>query len=131
MKHVKRFFLLLLLAFLAVFYFQNSGAVGEMFTKVFLLRLDLLVFDQFGPVGVYNAGLMAAAFVLGALSVFLLGFLRKSSSRSELKRSRETVGKLERKVEELEKSLLEQKVERLSEKAPESGGGRNPFQPPK
>ena len=130
MKHVKRFFLVLLIVFLAVFYFQNSGAVGEMFTKTFQFKLDLLVFDKFEK-KVYNAGLIGGAFVLGALSVFLLGFLRKSSSRSELKRSRETVGKLERKVEELEKSLLEQKVERLSEKAPEGGGGRNPFQSPK
>lgn len=129
MKHVKRFFLVLLLAFLAVFYFQNSGAVGEMFAKTFQFKLDLWVFDKFEK-KVYNAGLIGAAFVLGALSVFLLGFLRKSSSRSELRRSRETVGKLERKVEELEKSLLEQKVERLSEKAPESGG-RTPFQSPK
>ena len=123
MKHVKRFFLILLLAFLALFYFQNRQAVGLMFTQVFPFRLDLLVFDELGPVGIYNAGLLGASLVLGALAVSLLGLFRSGSSRSKLRRSRETVKDLERKVDELEKELLERKVERLSEKTPAPAPG--------
>ena len=123
MKHVKRFFLILLLAFLALFYFQNRQAVGLMFTQVFPFRLDLLVFDELGPVGIYNAGLLGASLVLGALAVSLLGLFRSGSSRSKLRRSRETVKDLERKVDELEKELLERKVERLSEKPPAPAPG--------
>lgn len=131
MKHVRRFFLVLLIGFLAIFYFQNRSDVGQMFTQVFSFRLDLWVFDEFGPVGIYNAGLLGASLVLGALAVSLFGLFRSGSSRSKLRRSRETVRDLERKVEELEKKLLEQKVERLSEKPPASAPTTGMFQAPK
>lgn len=129
MKHVRRFFLVLLIGFLAIFYFQNRQAVGLMFTQVFPFRLDLPFVDEFGPVGIYNAGLLGASLALGALAVSLLGLFRGASSRSKLMRSGETVRDLERKVEELEKKLLEQKVERLSEKPAAPGTGM--FQAPK
>lgn len=131
MKHVRRFFLVLLIGFLAIFYFQNRQSVGQMFTQVFPFRLDLWVFDELGPVGIYNAGLLGASLALGALAVSFLGLFRSGSSRSKLRRSRETVRDLERKVEELEKKLLEQKVERLSEKPPASAPAAGMFQAPK
>lgn len=131
MKHVRRFLLVLLIGFLAIFYFQNRQSVGLMFTQVFPFRLDLPFVDEFGPVGIYNAGLLGASLALGALAVSLLGLFRGASSRSKLRRSGETVKDLERKVEELEKKLLEQKVERLSEKPAAPAPGTGMFQAPK
>ncbi|MDE0519226.1 MAG: LapA family protein, partial [Candidatus Dadabacteria bacterium] len=55
------------------------------------------------------AGIMGAAFLLGAFVFFLLTFARGHSVKSELKRSRETVKDLEEKVGKLEVELLQNK----------------------
>lgn len=101
MKHVKRFFLLIVCCFVAVFFIQNR----EIATHVFPIELDLLFYDR--TWGVYNAGIIGASFLLGAFVFFLLTFARGRSSKSELKRSRETVKTLEKKVGKLEVELLQ------------------------
>ena len=101
MKHVKRFFLLIVCCFVAVFFIQNL----EIATQVFTIELDLFFYDR--TWGVYNAGIIGASFLLGAFVFFLLTFARGRSSKSELKRSRETVKTLEKKVGKLEVELLQ------------------------
>ncbi len=103
MKHVKRFFLLIVCCFLAIFFIQNL----EIATHVFTIELDLLFYDR--TWGVYNAGIIGASFLLGAFVFFLLTFARGHSTKSDLKRSRETVKTLEKKVGKLEVELLQNK----------------------
>ena len=112
MKHVKRFFLLIICCFVAVFFIQNL----EIATQVF--RVELGFFSFKNTWAVYNAGIIGASFILGAFVFFLLTFARGRSTKSELKRSRETVKNLEEKVGKLEVELLQNKPagyqERLS-----------------
>ena len=103
MKHVKRFFLLVVCCFVAVFFIQNL----EIAKHVFEIELGLLSYKYTGAV--YNAGIMGVAFLLGAFVFFLLSFSRGYSKKSQLKRSRETVEELEKKVGKLEVELLQNK----------------------
>jgi uncharacterized integral membrane protein len=103
MKHVKRFFLLIVCCFVAVFFIQNL----EIATKVFTVELGFFSFKNTWPV--YNAGIIGASFLLGAFVFFLLTFARGHSKKSELRRSRETVKDLEEKVGKLEVELLQNK----------------------
>ena len=103
MKHVKRFFLLVICCSLAVFFVQNL----EVATDVFRVELDFFFYKYTGAV--YNAGIIGASVLLGAFVFFLLSFSRGHSKRSELKRSREAVKKLEEKVGKLEVELLQNK----------------------
>ncbi len=103
MKHVKRFFLLVICCFLAVFFIQNL----EIATDVFRIELGFFSYKYTGAV--YNAGIIGVSFLLGAFVFFLLSFSRGCSKKSELKRSRETVKKLEEKIGKLEVELLQNK----------------------
>ena len=103
MKHVKRFFLLVICCFVAVFFIQNL----EIVTHVFRIKLDFFFYKYSG--GVYNAGILGVSFLLGAFVFFLLSFSRGRSRKSELKRSRETVKNLEEKVGKLEVELIQNK----------------------
>lgn len=103
MKHVKRFFLLIVCCFVAVFFIQNL----EIATQVF--RVELGFFSFKNTWAVYNAGIIGASFILGAFIFFLLTFARGHSTKSELRRSRETVKDLEKKVGKLEVELLQNK----------------------
>ncbi len=103
MKHVKRFFLLVICCFLAVFFIQNL----EIATDVFRIELGFFSYKYTGAV--YNAGIIGVSFLLGAFVFFLLSLSRGRSKKSELKRSRETVKKLEEKIGKLEVELLQNK----------------------
>ena len=103
MKHVKRFFLVIVCCFVAVFFIQNL----EVATRVF--RIELGFFSFKNTWAVYNAGIIGASFLLGAFVFFLLTFARGHSTKSELRRSRETVKNLEKKVGKLEVELLQNK----------------------
>ncbi len=103
MKHVKRFFLLVICCFVAVFFIQNL----EIATHVFKVELDFFFYKR--DWGVYNAGILGVSFLLGAFVFFLLSFSRGRSRKSELKRSRETVKNLEEKVGKLEVELIQNK----------------------
>ncbi len=56
---------------------------------------------------IFSPDRIGASFLLGAFVFFLLTFARGRSSKSELKRSRETVKTLEKKVGKLEVELLQ------------------------
>lgn len=103
MKHVKRFLLLIICCFVAVFFIQNL----EIATRVFTIELGFFSFKDSWPV--YNAGIIGVSFLLGAFVFFLLSLSRGHSRKSELKRSRETVKSLEEKVGKLEVELLQNK----------------------
>lgn len=103
MKHVKRFFLLIVCCFVAVFFIQNL----EIATQVFRVELGFFSFKH--TWAVYNAGIIGASFLLGAFVFFLLTFARGRSAKSELRRSRETVKNLEKKIGKLEVELLQNK----------------------
>ena len=103
MKHVKRFFFLVVCCFLAVFFIQNLGIATHVF------KVELGVFPFKHTWAVYNAGIIGASFLLGAFGFFLLTFARGHSTKSELRRSRETVKDLEKKVGKLEVELLQNK----------------------
>lgn len=103
MKHVKRFFLLIVCCFVAVFFIQNL----EIATQVFRVELGFFSFKH--TWAVYNAGIIGASFLLGAFVFFLLTFARGRSAKSELRRSRETVKTLEKKIGKLEVELLQNK----------------------
>ena len=111
MKHVKRFFLLLICCFLGLFFIQNL----EIATHVFRIELGYFSYKYTG--GVYNAGIIGASFLLGAFVFLLLSFARGCSAKSELKRSRETVKDLEKKVGKLEVELLQNKPAGYREQA--------------
>ncbi len=103
MKHVKRFLLLVICCFVALFFIQNL----EIATHVF--RIELGFFSYKYTWAVYSAGIMGISFILGAFIFFLLSLSRGYSRKSELKRSRETVKSLEEKVGKLEVELLQNK----------------------
>ena len=103
MKHLKRFFLLAICCFLAVFFIQNFEIAKHVF------RIELGFFSYKYTWAVYNAGIIGVSFLLGAFVFFLLSFSRGYSKKSELKRSRETVKSLEEKVGKLEVELLQNK----------------------
>ena len=103
MKHVKRFFLLVICCFGAVFFIQNL----EIATHIF--RIELGFFSYKYTWVIYNAGILGVSFFLGAFVFFLLSFSRGHSRKSELKRSRKTVKNLEEKVGKLEVELLQNK----------------------
>ena len=103
MKHVKRFFLLIVFCFLALFFIQNL----EVATRVF--RIELGFFSYKHAWAVYNAGIIGVSFLLGAFVFFLLTFARGRSAKSELRRTRETVKNLEKKIGKLEVELLQNK----------------------
>ena len=103
MKHVKRFFLLIICCFVALFFIQNL----EIATQVFRVELGFFSFKHMWAV--YNAGIIGASFLLGAFVFFLLTLTRGHSTKSELRRSRETVKDLEKKVGKLEVELLQNK----------------------
>lgn len=86
---------------MAVFFIQNL----EIATQVFTVELGFFSFKN--TWAVYNAGIIGAAFLLGAFVFFLLTFARGRSVKSELRRSRETVKTLEEKVGKLEVELLQ------------------------
>lgn len=77
----------------------------EIATQVFTIKLGFFFYED--AWAVYNAGIIGASFLLGALVFFLLTFARGRSTKSELKRSRETVRNLEEKVGKLEVELLQ------------------------
>ena len=103
MKYFKRFFLLVICCFVAVFFIQNIEIAKHVF------RIELGFFSYKETWAVYNAGIMGVSFLLGAFVFFLLVFARGHSTKSELKRSRETVKNLEEKVGKLEVELLQNK----------------------
>ena len=111
MKHVKRFFLLVICCFVAVFFIQNL----EIATHVF--KIELGFFSYKYTWGVYNAGVLGVSFFLGAFVFLLLSFSRGRSRKSELKRSRETIKNLEEKVGKLEVELLQNKPAGYQEQA--------------
>lgn len=121
MKHVKRFFLLIVCCFVAVFFIQNL----EVATQVFVIELGFFSFKN--AWAVYNAGIIGASFLLGAFVFFLLTFARGHSTKSELKRSRETVKNLEKKVGKLEVELLQNKPAGYQEQT----SSRDVFRTPK
>lgn len=120
MKHVKRFFLLIVCCFIAVFFIQNL----EVATQVF--RIELGFFSFKNTWAVYNAGIIGASFLLGAFVFFLLTFARGRSTKSELRRSRETVKNLEKKVGKLEVELLQNKPAGYQEQTSSSDVFRTP-----
>ena len=111
MKHVKRFFLLIICCFVAVFFIQNL----EIATHVFGIELGFFSYKYTSAV--YNAGVLGVSFLLGAFVFFLLSFSRGRSRKSELKRSRETVKSLEEKIGKLEVELLQNKPAGYREQA--------------
>lgn len=109
MKHVKRFFLLIVFCFVALFFIQNL----EIATRVFRIELGFFSFKH--TWAVYNAGIIGVSFLLGAFVFFLLTFARGRSTKSELRRSREAVKNLEKKIGNLEVELLQNKPGRYRE----------------
>lgn len=103
MKHVKRFLLLLICCFVAVFFIQNL----EIATHVFRIELGFFSYKYTGAI--YNGGVIGVSILLGAFVFFLLSFPRGHSRKSELKRNRETIRNLEEKVGKLEVELLQKK----------------------
>lgn len=103
MKYLKRFFLLVICCFVAVFFIQNFEIAKHVF------RIELGFFSYKYTWAVYNAGIIGVSLLLGAFVFLLLSFSRGYSKKSELKRSRETVKSLEEKVGKLEVELLQSK----------------------
>ena len=103
MKYLKRFFLLVICCFVAVFFIQNFEIAKHVF------RIELGFFSYKYTWAVYNAGIIGVSFLLGAFVFFLFSLSRGYSRKSELKRSRETVKNLEEKVGKLEVELLQNK----------------------
>ncbi len=101
MRYLKNFLFIIVFSFAALFFFQNFEVAAEKF-KIGLgfepYRYQWLV---------YNGGIILASFALGIFVSLLLGFFSGNSARSELKRSRKTIKKLEEKVGELEVELLQ------------------------
>ena len=121
MKHVKRFLLLLICCFVAVFFIQNLEIAKHVF------RIELGFFSYKYIWAVYNAGILGVSFLLGAFVFFLLSFSRGHSRKSELKRNRETVKNLEEKVGKLEVELLQNKSAGYQEQS----SSREMFRTPK
>ncbi len=101
MKHVKRFFLILISCFIALFFIQNLEVAEHVF------RIELGFFSYKYNAAVYNAGIIGVSFLLGAFVFFLLTFFKGYSTKSELKRSRKTIKDLQEKVGKLEVELLQ------------------------
>ena len=120
MKHVKRFFLLIICCFLALFFVQNF----EVAKKVFEIKLGFFSYQY--TTGVYNAGIIAASFVLGGFIFFLLSFSRSHSRKSELKQNRKTIKNLEEKVGKLEVELLQNRPAGYQEQSSPSDLFRTP-----
>ena len=121
MKHVKRFLLLVICCFVAIFFIQNL----EIATHVFTIELNLFFYED--AWAVYSAGILGVSFLLGAFVFFLLSLSRGHSRKSELKRSRETVKNLEEKVGKLEVELLQNKSAGYQQQA----SSHEMFEPPK
>ncbi|MCY4261749.1 MAG: hypothetical protein OXC97_00275 [Candidatus Dadabacteria bacterium] len=120
MKHIKRFFLLIICCFLAIFFIQNF----EVAEKVFEIEFGFFSYKYTS--GVYNAGIIAVSFLLGGFVFFLLSFSRSHSSKSELKQSRKTIKSLEEKVGKLEVELLQNRPAGYQEQSSSSDLFRAP-----
>lgn len=120
MKRLIKILLLVFLCFMALVCFQNLHIA----THVFEFKLNLFFF-KLDPVGVYNAGIIGSAFLLGVVIFFLAGLALGKSSKSMLKQERKNVKNLEEEVKSLEKRLMEEKMERFDDE-----GSRGMFRTP-
>ncbi len=122
MKHVKRFFFIIIFCF-GVYFLYRNREVG-----VHVFRVDLGIPPFYKEVWeVYNAAIIAVSFLLGGLIFFLVGFFSRASRNSDLKRSKETIKNLEEKVGKLEMELKQAK----SSKNEEQTFGQGMFKAPR
>lgn len=100
MRFLRILLVLIFIIFTCVLYIQNQEIVNH----VFKFKLDLL-FTEYGPIGVYNIGIIAVSFVLGVLLSTVFGVFSTGSKGSELKRKNKTIKDLENEIIHLENKV--------------------------
>lgn len=100
MRFLRILLVLVFIIFICVLYIQNQEIVNH----VFKFKLDLL-FTEYGPIGVYNVGIIAVAFVLGVLLSVIFGAFSSGGKGSELKRKNKTIKDLENEIIHLENKV--------------------------
>ncbi len=100
MRFLRILFVLIFIIFICVLYIQNQEIVNH----VFKFKLDLL-FTEYGPIGVYNVGIIAVSFVLGVILSALFGAFSSGGKGSVVKRQNKTIKDLENEIIHLENKV--------------------------
>ena len=88
-----------------VLYIQNQEIVNH----VFKFKLNL-PFYSYGPVGIYNIGIIGAAFILGVFFTLVVGALRATGKSGEIKTRNKKIKELESEIAFLEKKNRESEM---------------------
>ena len=80
MRIFKTLLILIFIILICVLYIQNQDIVNY----VFKFKIDLPFFT-YGPVGIYNIGIIGAAFLAGVVFTLIFGVLRATGKSSEIK----------------------------------------------
>ena len=109
MRVIKTIFILIFIILICVLYIQNQDIVNY----VFKFKIDLPFF-KYGPVGIYNIGIIGAAFVAGVIFTLIFGVLRATGKSSEIKSRDKRIKNLENEINHLEKKARENQVKQAS-----------------
>ncbi len=109
MRIIRTLLILIIIILICVLYIQNQEIVNH----VFKFKLSLPFF-KYGPIGIYNIGIIGAAFVFGVLFTLILGALRVSGKGSEIKSKNKKIKELESEISFLEKKVRESQMSQTS-----------------
>lgn len=97
MRFLRIILILIFVLLVCVLYIQNQEIVNH----VFKFQIDLEVV-KYGPIGVYNIGIITAAFVVGVLFAVIFGAFNSISKSSKLRQKDKTIKDLENEIMHLE-----------------------------
>ena len=97
MRFLRIILILIFVLLVCVLYIQNQEIVNH----VFKFQIDLEVV-KYGPIGVYNIGIITAAFIVGVLFAVIFGAFSSISKSSKLRQKDKTIKDLENEIIHLE-----------------------------
>ncbi|MGH7884279.1 MAG: LapA family protein [Thermodesulfobacteriota bacterium] len=100
MRFLRIILVVIFIILICVLYIENQEIVNH----VFKFKLNLL-FTEYGPVGVYNVGIITIAFVIGVLLSVIFGVFSSAGKSSELKIKNKTIKDLENEIIHLENKV--------------------------
>lgn len=102
MRFLRIILMLVFVLLVCVLYIQNQEIVNH----VFKFKIDLQ-FAQYGPIGVYNIGIITAAFVIGVLFAVFFGAFSSAGKSSKIREKNKTIKDLENEIIHLENKVRE------------------------
>lgn len=124
MRIIRTLLILIFVILICVLYIQNQEIVNH----VFKFKLNLPFFS-YGPIGVYNVGIIGGAFVFGVFFTLIVGALRATGKSGEIKTRNKKIKELENEIAFLEKKNREKEMSSstVTEDKEEKEPSSNPF----